>query len=445
MNRLLCYAHFDENGAVAPYVRHTLAAMKQSCQEILFVSNSPLCEKDLLELRSSCRAVIVNQNSGYDFFMWRTALEAIDYSEFDEVVLMNSSVYGPIGPIDSMFSAMAGRGSDFWGITECFQRQPHIQSYFLVFTRKVITSAVFAAFWKSVLPYKNKLQVIMSYEIGLTLWLTESGFTKGVYRSFADVAALCGNSQRIGKNDNVTLKHPEILLRSGSPFLKKELIRKNSFDLQAFAPYFAEHYYPQELFEIRASGQNSPVCPLCNATGRRERKGVRNYTDMHDTGRYDYYRCGNKDCRILWLPGESTALEGVAGNLSLLEILATAKAGESIELELPHADALGLKLFRTYWFALSAPYNKVFYTRNAICALLDKAGFTVADISTSTLHATNLSHSLDIAVHKWTSPECTFGAGMKFLAQLLYGLCRLVTVTTGNQGDVCRIRAIRKA
>lgn len=80
-----------------------------------------------------------------------------------------------------MFDEMDGRECDFWGITEHSgyedkewlkkRVQPHIQSYFLVFKKKIFSSKVFFNFFNSVqddkaLPYK---QIINLYETELTL------------------------------------------------------------------------------------------------------------------------------------------------------------------------------------------------------------------------------------------------------------------------------------
>ena len=119
MKRLLCYAHFDEGGEVKDFVRHALDAMESVCSTLIFVSNSPIPDADRVLLEKSCQHVIAKENVGYDFHMWQLGLELEDFTEYDEVVLMNSSIYGPILPIGDVFREMEPRRCDFWGITEC--------------------------------------------------------------------------------------------------------------------------------------------------------------------------------------------------------------------------------------------------------------------------------------------------------------------------------------
>lgn len=300
MKRLLCYAHFDLHGEVKPFVTHALVTMAPMCNDIRFVSNSPVTKSEINTLKEICSEVIVNPNTGYDFYMWKSALMLEDYSQFDEIILMNSSIYGPLFPMDEIFSTMESRDCDFWGITECFQMQPHVQSYFLVFKKTVLTSIAFSAFWNNVQPYVNKLQIIMSYEVGLTQWLVESGFKADVYCNFTQLGYYCHSiGKRLRKKDNSSVKHAGELLEIGNPFLKRDAVRKKFINDLVYH-YLDKHSYSLALIDEGADAV--PIkCPLCKTTGKRSHKGVRDYLNMHNVERYDYYRCQNNSCSVVWL------------------------------------------------------------------------------------------------------------------------------------------------
>lgn len=304
MKRLLCYAHFDGKGEVKPFVKHALNAMQSYCATTIFVSNSPVLENDKVELLTICSQVLTNNNTGYDFYMWKFALEKADLSLYDEVILMNSSVYGPVSDMGSVFAEMEGLECDFWGITECFQMQPHIQSYFLVFRRRVIESYVFRNFWDGVLPYVNKLQVIQSYEVGLTQWLLESGFKPGVFCAFEKLGSYCQTTgKRLRRKDNTSVKHALELLNIGNPFLKRDAVRNRKVDMEKVMPYLRQHAYPTGLINEQTL-QVEKHCPLCGAAGTIYRKGVKDFIWLHNIERYDYYRCKSSACGVVWLDGE---------------------------------------------------------------------------------------------------------------------------------------------
>lgn len=301
MNRLLCYAHYDEKGNVKDFVKHALESMAEVCSVMLFVSNSPLPEHEKEYLGKICRHVIINDNSGYDFSMWKTALETCVYSEFDEIVLMNSSIYGPFRPVEAIFSEMSSRNSDFWGITECFQMRPHVQSYFLVFRKKVITSPEFAMFWRGVLPYKNKNQIVMSYEVGLSQWLLDSGFEMDVYCSLLRLADYVQRSgKKIRLADNPSLKHAVDLLHLGVPFLKRELVKKNAVDMRSIASYLHSNSYPVDYL-IEHDNEEKQVCPICGAAGQVHYKRLADRLNVRNVERYDYYKCLSGKCGLLWM------------------------------------------------------------------------------------------------------------------------------------------------
>lgn len=303
MKRLLCYAHFDVSGQVKPFVKHSLNAMRSKCATTIFVSNSPVIENDRVELLPICSQILLNTNSGYDFYMWKLALEKADLSLYDELILMNSSVYGPVSDMGPVFAEMESLECDFWGITECFQLQPHIQSYFLVFRRPVIASQAFNNFWEGVLPYLNKLQVIQSYEVGLTQWLVESGFKPGVFCSFEKLGNYCQTTgKRLRKRDNTSVRHALELLNIGSPFLKRDAVRNRKVDMTQVLPYLQQHSYPTELINEQVQ-KVEKHCPLCDAVSRIYRRGVKDYIWLHNIERYDYYRCNSSACGVVWLDG----------------------------------------------------------------------------------------------------------------------------------------------
>jgi hypothetical protein len=301
MKRLVCYAHFDGNGQVRPFVLHALKLMVPLCLDLVFVSNSPLTDHDLALLSKSCSNIIVNNNTGYDFYMWKLGLESVDLSIYDEVMLMNSSVFGPLFDMDSVFVQMSQLPCDFWGITECFQMQPHLQTYFLVFNKKIIVSDAFKIFWCGILPYTNKMQVIQSYEVGLTQWLVESGFKPGVLCPFDSIGRLCtAAGKRLRRKDNTSVKFALELLEAGSPFLKRDAVRNRKVAIDMVMPLLQKMGYPTALIDEKYCTIDQS-CPVCGAVGRLWRRGVRNFISLHDTERYDYLRCTSKACGIVWL------------------------------------------------------------------------------------------------------------------------------------------------
>ena len=247
MKRLAIYAHYGSSSQVAGQVLFCLRHIAELGFQICLVSNSEISPASELALKKFCGQVIVRENTGLDFSMWQRGLAENDLAEFEELLLLNSSIIGPLQPLAPLWQNPAVAGCDFWGLTDSDELNRHLQSYFLVFRQRVLHSARFRDFWRTVLPYKNKTQVVLSYELGLSTWLVEGGFTgRAVYPQPAIIAAhragrgfwkkgrdkyvflqhLYRNRRWPGRN--TTLIYPDLLLQRGMPFLKTGLLRESS-------------------------------------------------------------------------------------------------------------------------------------------------------------------------------------------------------------------------
>jgi lipopolysaccharide biosynthesis protein len=173
--------------------------------------------------------------------MWQEALaDPSILRTSDELVLTNSSVFGPLHPLGPIFRRMEGEPCHFWGMTDNFEYRWHLQSYFLVFKRSVLEAEAFRRFWGSVLPYRSKGQIILSYEVGLTSFLLDHGF---VGQAVVPTASWAGKVERwrmdFARRHNPTLFYPERLLARGMPFVKAALLRENAGGARLDAIYRA--------------------------------------------------------------------------------------------------------------------------------------------------------------------------------------------------------------
>jgi lipopolysaccharide biosynthesis protein len=181
MKRLCVFAHYDCEDRVDDYVLYYLESLREIADRLIVVSTAGLGEVEIKRLSGRCDEVILRENRGYDFGSWQRGLESAGMAGFDEVILCNDSVYGPFSPLTDVFSKMALRDCDFWGITENHEISNHLQSYFLVFRKNVVDSPDFADFWQRVTRLESKQNIIQEYEIGLSQLLMTSGFTAMAY------------------------------------------------------------------------------------------------------------------------------------------------------------------------------------------------------------------------------------------------------------------------
>ena len=86
------------------------------------VSNSPLDAPARAALEGVAERVWERENTGLDVWAYKESMAefgADRLADYDEVILLNSTFFGPLDGFDALFAEMEAREDlDFWGITE---------------------------------------------------------------------------------------------------------------------------------------------------------------------------------------------------------------------------------------------------------------------------------------------------------------------------------------
>ena len=115
----------------------------------------------------------------------------------------------------------------------------------------------FTAFWASVLPYRDKTQVIRSYELGMSTWLKEQGLRPGVVTPWEEVRRGHGILRRRPFEWHITNPAscmPFQCLAHGMPLVKVEVFRDNpaKVPLSRLRRAMADRGYDLSLIEFEA-------------------------------------------------------------------------------------------------------------------------------------------------------------------------------------------------
>ena len=219
VKRCAIYVYWDAEGVLKSFARHFLLELSKVCQDIMVVINGNLDDESVEFLVGIGCRFIKRANIGYDFGAYRAGLLHIGWEKlqyYDEVVLCNSSFYGPFYPLNSIFEAIDG-SIDFWGITAWIGEPwaTHIQSYFYVFRRQIINSDEFRRYWNGMLLPKDRAEAIEKCETRLTEHFAMHGFTWTTLlpnNTGGDVSILCARD----------------LLDQKLPFLKRKYFEETS-------------------------------------------------------------------------------------------------------------------------------------------------------------------------------------------------------------------------
>lgn len=239
MKRLLLYVHYHKYNKISSHVFYQLEKMRPLFSEIVFISNSPLEEEAIEQLKKQqlFDSFIQRENKGYDFAAWHDGMNVIGFDrldQFDSVTCMNDTCFGPLWDMEPYFEKYESDISvDFWGMTNHTKVdthhvhiEEHLQSYFMSFKRSLVASEVFQAFWTSIESYDNVQHVIDNYETQYTKRFLDAGFH---YQSVLNTVPIADDYF----HSNFTIHYPHVILANKVPFVKVK-----TFDLtQHLSPY----------------------------------------------------------------------------------------------------------------------------------------------------------------------------------------------------------------
>lgn len=205
-NRLVIYFFFDADGIVDDYNIYMLEDIMKSCKDLLVVSNGKLSEEGRQKFSALTNQILERKNKGFDVGAYKEALLSVGWeklAEYEEVILMNYTIMGPVYPFAEMFASMDARKLDFWGITKfhevkadpygmirCGYLREHIQSHFIAVRRSLLTSEAFRSYWEDMPVIKSYGESVALHESYFTHHFEKRGFAWDVYVNTDDMKDL---------------------------------------------------------------------------------------------------------------------------------------------------------------------------------------------------------------------------------------------------------------
>jgi lipopolysaccharide biosynthesis protein len=186
LKRLCIFFFYDEDGIVDDYVLFLLNSLRQYCVEIAVVVNGNISEEGRDKLQAVSDVFLQRENVGLDAYAYKYAIEQHygydGIKKFDELLVTNFTIFGPLFSLDELFFAMEKRDCDFWGLTGHLEDggelkpRVHLQSYFVCYGKKLLQSEVFSEYWATLPEIKNYEDSVQSHELRQTPFFEKFGF-----------------------------------------------------------------------------------------------------------------------------------------------------------------------------------------------------------------------------------------------------------------------------
>lgn len=240
MKRLLIYVTYDRQNIIDDYVGYFLSCMQLVADYIAVVCNMPKVEKGLCNLSEYADEIFYRENVGLDAGGFKdmlcTFLGWDKVKQYDELILVNDSFYGPFDDIRRIFTEMESRNLDFWGV---MKRGPgeygltgndpeHILSFFYVFQAPLLHKKEFRDYWESMPYYKDYMTVVKKYERQLTKHFADLGYA---YDTYSDTEPN-ESSKRRNQFFQCDYLSYEMIAKRNFPFLKRKQLAYNTLHNQ---------------------------------------------------------------------------------------------------------------------------------------------------------------------------------------------------------------------
>jgi len=244
LKRAAVFVFYDSDGVCDDYVAYYLDEIKTVCERLVIVSNGSLSAEahDRFLEYTGQNDVVIRENRGFDAWGYRAGLMHIGFDElsgYDEVLIANDTVFGPIYPLGEIFAEMEAKGDlGFWGLTRhpAYEKEDlvtrnnpygyapeHLQTYFVVFRKALLGAEVFERFWTKLLPIEKYEEAVGKFETIMTKMFSDEGFGWDSYIHTEESAT---------DDPNFTLYCPATMMREYRfPFLKCRVFKQDTLTL----------------------------------------------------------------------------------------------------------------------------------------------------------------------------------------------------------------------
>lgn len=229
IQRLAVYFFYDPDGIVDKFAFYMLNDLKKNVSDLLIVCNGKLTPEGREEFEKLTPNILVRENKGFDVWGYKEGMDLWGWDKLrklDELILMNSTIMGPLYPLSVMFNEMNTRDVDFWGITthsrinfDPFGKikygyiPTHLQSHFIAIRKHMLQSMEFKHYWDhipQILTYEDSISL---HEVIFTKDFSDKGFT---WASYVDTA----NMEKFAANP-ITLDPLELVKNRKCPIFKR--------------------------------------------------------------------------------------------------------------------------------------------------------------------------------------------------------------------------------
>ena len=217
MKRICLFAGYDNKNIIHDYVVYYIKELS-TVADVYYMADNEISKHEKAKITPYVKEAYGFNHKKYDFGSWQELIKIIGWekiSEYDELILANDSVFGPLYPIKELFEKIEKDTEwEVCGITEeCYIEKNNdkysinnfIQSYFVIIKKNIFMQEYIKQFFHDYTLYTSKADVVLNGEKKLSKILIENNVAiKKIVEKLYD-----------------PFKEWKSILKAGSPFIKK--------------------------------------------------------------------------------------------------------------------------------------------------------------------------------------------------------------------------------
>lgn len=235
IRRLAVFNFDDRDGVVDQYVLTLLDKVTDFCSDLIIVCNGLLTPDGRRKFESYTPSIFVRDPFNYEALGYKFAIEELGIeklNEYDEILLTNDRVFGPLYPLSEMFASMNSRDVDFWGTTmyngadfdpNSSASSSHfpvfLHPYWLAIRKRMFSSPEFWNYWKKLPPIHSYTELTPQFSATFTKYFEDKGFSWQAYIDTRDYSE--------GSDDPLFLSPLDLIKNRRCPFIEKESFTKD--------------------------------------------------------------------------------------------------------------------------------------------------------------------------------------------------------------------------
>jgi len=239
VKRLVIFLFYDKEGIVDNYIPTLFEGLRGFYDKLCFVANGKLQDEGRKKVEKYVTDFLVRENKGFDVWGYKEGLEFYGWEElekYDEIILMNYTIFGPIYPFSEMFKTMNKKDLDFWGITKHHEVDfdvfdtckygyipEHIQSSFLVIRKSLLKTKDYRDMWENMPMINSYAESVGLYEAIFTKEFNEKGYKSAVYIDTTDLEGYTRYP--------LMMMSDELIINRRCPIIKLKSFSQNYMDI----------------------------------------------------------------------------------------------------------------------------------------------------------------------------------------------------------------------